>query len=82
MDPAHHQEAVAIVAGFMKRPADHLDYLFTKRDSYRDPRGLPDVASIQRGLNAERKLGFLKEAIDVGKYTDLDLVKEAASRLK
>jgi NitT/TauT family transport system substrate-binding protein len=82
MDPAHHKEAVAIVAGFMKRPAEHLGYLFTKRDSYRDPKGLPDVGSIQRGLDAEKKLGFLKASIDVEKYTDLGPMKEAASRLK
>jgi ABC-type nitrate/sulfonate/bicarbonate transport system substrate-binding protein len=78
-DPANHHEAVAIVAQFTKQPADQLDpWLFTKRDYYRDPGGLPDVDALQSSVDLLRQLGFLKTEIDAKKYVDLSYVREAA----
>ena len=38
-DPANHKEAVALTAGFLKRPPAAFEgWLFTKRDFFRDPR--------------------------------------------
>lgn len=81
-DPANHKEAVDILAHFTKRTPQQLDWAFTKRDLYRDPNGVPDLAMLQRNLDAEYKLGFIKADIDVKKYADLSLVKEADARLK
>jgi sulfonate transport system substrate-binding protein len=81
-DPANHQEAVAILAKFTKQPADRLDWAFTKRDTYRDPNGLPNLKILQANVAAVKNLGIVKTDLDVNKYADLSLVKEGAARLK
>lgn len=82
-NPANHDQAVAIVAKFMKQPPERFsNWLFTKKDDYRDPTGLPDLAALQRNLDTTEKLGLLKIHVDVKKYTDLSIVKEANARLK
>jgi sulfonate transport system substrate-binding protein len=84
MDPAHHREAVDMVARFTRLPAEELDpWIFTKgRDYYSDPDGLPNMEALQANIDLQRELGFLKETIDVAKYADLGPVKEAAARIK
>jgi len=82
-DPKNHDEAVQIVAGFMKAPPERFqDWLFTKKDDYRDPNGKPDLAALQRNLNTQRSLGLLNADIDVKKYNDLSMEQEAARRVK
>lgn len=82
-DPRNHDEAVKIVAGFMQRPpALFQDWLFTKKDDYRDPDGKPDLAALQRNLDTQRSLGLLNADIDVRKYNDLSMEQEAAARVK
>jgi len=82
-DPKNHDEAVALAATFAKRPPEAFSgWLFTKKDYYRDPNGLPDIAAIQSNIDTQRELGFIKDPIDVGKFVDLSIVKEAASRLR
>lgn len=76
--PANHHNAVALVAKFAHVPAQRLGFAFTHRDDYRDPNGLPNLQALQRTLNNMVRLGFLKKKIDVQKYADLSLVKEAA----
>ncbi len=81
-DPKNHDEAVQIVASFMKRPPTlFAKWLFTKGDDYRDRSGVPDLAALQRNLDTERRLGLLKEKIEVKKFADLSLVEEAARRV-
>jgi sulfonate transport system substrate-binding protein len=82
-DPANHEEAIALLAQFTKQPADRLDpWLFTAaRDYYRDPDALPDLAALQANLDTQRELGFLKNRVEVARYSDLSIVREAASRL-
>jgi NitT/TauT family transport system substrate-binding protein len=82
-DPANHQEAVEIVAKFTRQPASFFQgWVFTHKDSYRDPNGLPNLQAMQSNINLQRELGFLKDALDVRRYADLSIVKEAAERLK
>ena len=81
-NPAHHAEAVAIAAKFSKLPpAVFKDWLFTKRDDYRGPDGLPDLAALQSNVDLQQKLGFIKRTMNVRAYADLGLIKEAAKRL-
>jgi len=80
--PANHEEAVAIAARASKLPAAVFDsWLFTKKDYYRDPNGLPDVAALQSNIDLQQKLGFLKSSVEAKKYVNLSLVQEAAARL-
>jgi sulfonate transport system substrate-binding protein len=81
-DPANHKEAVEILAKFTKRPVAGMDWAFTKKDTYRDPNGLPNVQMMQQNIDTVEKLGFIKEHLDASKYLDLSLVKEAAARIK
>lgn len=82
-DPAHHREAVDIVASFNKQPAENYDsWLFTPgADYYRDPNGIPDLDALQSNIRTQVKFGFLKSDLDIGKYADLSLIEEAAKRL-
>ena len=59
----------------------YKDWVFTKRDYYRDPDGLPNLEALQANVDLAQKLGFLRAKLDVAKYTDLSLAKEAAKRL-
>lgn len=82
LDPKNHDEAVATVAKFTKIPAEKLEpWLFTTKDTYRDPNDLPDLAALARNLKTQKEAGFLKIDIDPNKYADLSLVKEAGKRV-
>lgn len=81
-DQKNRPAVLAVVADFTKRPASYYDgYLYTARDYYRDPRGLPNLAALQHSIDIQVQLGFLKAPLDVTAYSDLSFVKQAAARL-
>ncbi len=80
-DPKNHEEAVAIVARLNKAPPARLEWVFTGRDQYRDPNGMPNLAALQSNLQKQKEVGFLNDNIDVKAYSDLSMVEEAAKRL-
>lgn len=80
--PENHEAAVRIVADFMKQPPARFDWIFTKRDAYRDPNGRPNLDVLQTNVDLQTELGFLKSKVEVRKYADLSEVDEAAARLK
>jgi NitT/TauT family transport system substrate-binding protein len=82
LDPAHHREAVRIVAAVMKQPPDRLDWVFTEHENYRDPDTLPDMKALQSNINLMQELGFLNAGIDIAGYADLSLAEEAARRVQ
>jgi sulfonate transport system substrate-binding protein len=80
-DPGNHAEAVAITARFLKRPAAMFeDWLFTRKDFYRNLDGKPDLDVIQESINRVREVGFIGETLDVSSYADLTLLEEASRR--
>jgi NitT/TauT family transport system substrate-binding protein len=80
-DPANNKEAVALTAGFLKRPPAAFEgWLFTKRDFFRDLEGKPDLKVVQESIDKVKELGFIKQSLDVPKFADLSLVEEAAKR--
>ncbi|HVB79588.1 MAG TPA: ABC transporter substrate-binding protein [Candidatus Binataceae bacterium] len=82
-DPAHHDEAVAIAAKFVKLPPTVFEgWAFTKKDVYRDPNGVLNAHALQSNIELEVKIGFIKRNIDVVDYVDRDLVATAAKRLR
>ena len=82
-DPANHDEAVQIIAQFTKRPpALFASWLFTKRDYYRDPNGLPNLDVLQQNIKALQALGLTKADLDARNYADLTIVQEAARRIQ
>jgi len=80
-DPQNHEEAVAIVARLNKAPPARMAWAFGERDQYRDPNGMPNIAALQNNLQLQKQVGFLKDDIDVKRYSDLSMVTEAAKRL-
>lgn len=82
LDPAHHRDAVKIVAAAMKQPPEKVDWVFTAHENYRDPDGLPDMKALQSNIDLMQKLGFLSAHIEIADYADLSLAEEAARRVK
>src|SRR5216684_2583475 len=83
LDPAHHDEAVQIAAKLTRqRPELFAGWLFTNKEYSRSPDLLPDLTALQSNIDTQRDLGFLKGPIDVQKYADLSIVRDAAQRLK
>jgi NitT/TauT family transport system substrate-binding protein len=83
-DPANHAAVVDIVAQYTKQPRERFDsWVFTKSgDYYRDPDGLPNLDALQANIDTQRELGLLKAPLEIGKYADLSIVKDAGQRLK
>jgi sulfonate transport system substrate-binding protein len=83
LDPRNHDEVVEIVSKFTKQPRNFFSgWVFTKKDNYRDPNGLPDLQAMQSNINLQKELGFLKKVVDVEKYSDLSITKEAGDRVR
>jgi sulfonate transport system substrate-binding protein len=82
LDPKNHDEVMQIAARVTKQLPERFDWVFTKKDAYRDPNMVPDLAALQRNVDMTRDLGFVRGAIDIKKHTDLSLVEEAAKRLR
>ncbi len=81
-DPKNHDAVVEIAARLTKQPAAQLQYVFSKTDLYRDPDMMPNIANLQRAVNAQHEVGFLKTKLEVAPYADLSMIKEAAARIK
>lgn len=65
-DPAHHEQAVEVVAKITKRPPARFEsWLFTKRDYYRNPDGLPNLKALQTNVEIQKALGLLIASINV-----------------
>ncbi|MBO0753510.1 MAG: ABC transporter substrate-binding protein, partial [Bradyrhizobiaceae bacterium] len=82
LDPANHKEVMEICARITKQPAERFGWTFTKQDNYRDPDMMPDLAALQRNVDLTHELGFISKSLDVARYADLSIVKDAAARLK
>jgi sulfonate transport system substrate-binding protein len=80
-DPANREAAIKFVSGAAKQPESMFEpYFLTKKDEYHDPNAKPDLDALQRNIDAEVKLGFIKHTLDVKKYADLSFVERAAQR--
>jgi NitT/TauT family transport system substrate-binding protein len=81
-DVKNQTEVSQIAAKLTKQPAERLTWVYTKADLYRDPNMMPSIEGLQRAVDAQHEVGFLKTKLDVKPYADLSLVKEAAARMK
>jgi len=82
-DPKNHDEAVRIVAEYMKQPPQNLSYLFTERDYFRDPYLFPNIVNLQSSIDVAKEVGMMPTAIEVApKYVDLSFVTEAKRRIE
>jgi NitT/TauT family transport system substrate-binding protein len=81
-DNENREEVLKIAAKVSGAPIARLSYVLTKQDTYRDPNMIPDLPSLQRAIDVQHDVGLLKTKLDVQKYADLSLVKEATARIK
>ncbi len=83
LDPKNHDEAVKIASRITKIPPERFQgWLFTSKEYGRSRDLMPNLTVLQRNVDQTRALGFYKTPLDVQKYSDLSLIKEAAARLK
>ena len=84
LDPAHRDEAVAIVVNFTKRPrATYESWLFVPGMSYyQDPDARPDIDAVTRNVRAQHQLGLVKADLEGKDFSDLSLLDEAIARIK
>lgn len=81
-DPANRATVVKTIADFMKIPPERLSsWVFTPTDYYRDPHAAVDAASLQKNVDVQQQLGFLKTHLDVKPYVEPGLAREAAKRV-
>jgi len=82
LDPTNHDAVLQIAGRLTKRPPQSFDWLFTKRDTYRDPDMLPNHDALQKNVDLTHELGFVKSSFNVKAYSDLSMVEDAAKRFK
>ena len=82
LDEKNHQAAMEIAARVTKQPVERFDWIFTKREYYRDPNMVPNLDALQKNIDMTKDLGFVRATFDVKKHADLSIVQEAAQRLK
>jgi NitT/TauT family transport system substrate-binding protein len=69
--PANHAQAVSVMAGLTKLPAETLAYAFTDKDYYRAPNGHVEAPLIQKPIDALKELGLLNGDVQIAKYVDM-----------
>ena len=83
MDPKNRDQLLEIAARVSKLPAAAFaSWMYTNKDLYRDPNMIPDIDALQRSIDVQQDLGFLKAKLDIKPYVDLSYVKEGAQRIK
>jgi NitT/TauT family transport system substrate-binding protein len=82
LDPTNHDAVLQIAGRLTKRPPQSFDWLFTKRDTYRDPDMLPNHDALQKNVDLTHELGFVKSSFNVKAYSDLSMVEDSAKRFK
>jgi sulfonate transport system substrate-binding protein len=82
LDPANHNEVMAIAGRVTKQPPERFDWPFTKRDYFRAPDMVPNLDALQKNVAMMKDLGFVTASVDVKKYADLSIFEAAAKRLK
>jgi NitT/TauT family transport system substrate-binding protein len=81
-DMKNREEVIALVMKAAKQPREAVDYVFTKRDHWRDPNARADIALLQTNVNDAKTLGLLPDTFDVARYSDMSLIEDALKRIK
>ena len=83
MDRSNREEAVGIIARFMKQPPENLSHLFTENDYYHDPYLFPNIKNLQSSIDVAHEVGLAPVRLEVApKYVDLSFVEEAKKRIE
>jgi NitT/TauT family transport system substrate-binding protein len=81
-DPKTRMEAVTLMAKISKRPVEGISDLYTKdENAFRHPDARVDVERLQKNVNHMHEAEVVPDTIDVKKYVDMSLVRDAKARL-
>ena len=81
-DPETRMEGIKVMSEMTKIPVkSYASWAFTRRDNYRDPNGMIDVARLQRNVDFMKSAGVVPQSIEAKRHVDLSYVKAAAARL-
>jgi sulfonate transport system substrate-binding protein len=82
-DPENREEAIQMIADFVRQPPENLSHVFTERDYYRDPFMIPNVENLQRGLDLIHELEMVPTRMQLAPdHVDLSFVETAKERLE
>lgn len=82
-DPKNREEAVRIIATYMKQPPENLTHLFTANDYYRDPFLVPNIKNLQSSVDVVHEVGLAPVKLEVApKHVDTSFVEEAKRRIE
>ena len=82
LEPANRPQMLKIVAGVFKVPVERLEKsTYNENDVYFDRNGMPDMKALQADVDLAADFGFLKEHVDLTKYTDLSIMEDAVKRV-
>ena len=82
LDPKNRDEALAILADVTKLPKANLAFAFTKDDFYHSPDARPDIASVQKEIDASAEMGVIPKRVAISpNHVDLTLIEEAKRRI-
>lgn len=83
VDPKNRDQALKMVSDETKVPVSGLSHwMFTGRDYYRDPDGLPNLEAIQRNIDQANQAGILPVTIKITDHVDLSFMQEAKRRIE
>jgi sulfonate transport system substrate-binding protein len=82
LDPKNREEALSILADVTKLPKENVAFAFTKDDFYHSPDARPDVALVQKEIDASAEMGVIPKRIEISpRYVDLSLIEKAKRRI-
>jgi NitT/TauT family transport system substrate-binding protein len=82
LDPANRPQMLQIVAGVFKVPVERLEKsTYNENDVYFDRNGMPDMKALQADVDLAADFGFLKEHVDLARYSDLSIMEDAVKRV-
>jgi NitT/TauT family transport system substrate-binding protein len=64
LDPKNHDEVAKIASDLLKIPPERFGWLFSKKDYYRDPDMMPDLAALQLNVDTTADMGFIKSRVN------------------
>jgi hypothetical protein len=67
LNPASHNEVMAIAGRVTKQPPERFDWPFTKKDYYHAPDMVPNLDALQKNVAMMKDLGFVTMSVDVKK---------------
>ena len=82
-DPNTRADAIRLLSDVSKIPADrYQSWVYTTNDYYYDPNAMVDTKRLQRNVDDMRDAGIVPASVDVARYVDLSLAREAAKRVE